>query len=656
MTIHSANNNVDLLRVTILSLEGIRIFSSLSASCCVGGGGGSGSDNDSDGVGGRSGNQNDHQKNSDSVNNIIGNNDLTAASISPSSQPQPYEQTTQIIISAHAGFRTTFPPESVSVSCPQYSTLFPLHEGNLLTVKSKEETVVVTMLDYGNDDDAGDNKNKSLVEIVLHWGADDEEKERENDADNSSNANSNDASSNKDETNKQQGSSMNIVPHLEIMLPSSSSSSSSSSTISHNVSTSSNDDEQCDDGAISEFPSSSPTPTIAALPDVIEFHVCVTITPATPDDRHAIVCVNGDHNCRLDENDIVDNDSFALDEGDTQQDHWLPPPSSSSSSTATIHHYGIAHLKLQPSELHHTNDDEFSTSSLSYGRPGGKVVVLPIRKKDEAFTFHRAAHYDDKESESKQQPQAQQQQQRSTDTVQFTSNAALFVRVERIRVPNIHHSKKMEQQCHYIESTWENGHGFAPASIIHHDDENDEGKDTKESVEKENKDRGTIWFTMKRSLFASTTSKESPTTRKDKDVILSEHSQMREEIAPTLYQAMAMTMEKREQYASHRINRINRRRSTGAASASAAAAAATDANRQTQSATSTNDERYSYPLRKSLSLQNIREKILCGASLPSMSETLKLVIEAGQHCDEDHGGLYVVNSNSFGGSTIGTAD
>jgi len=653
MTIHSANNNVDLLRVTVLSLEGIRI-SALSASCCVGSGSGSGSD----GVVDRSGNQNDHQKNSDSVNNIIGNNDLAASSVSSSSSSSPYYQhPTTLIISAHAGFRTTFPPESVSVSCPQYSTLFPLHEGNLLTVKSKEETVTIS--DYRND---ARDKNKSLVEIVLHWGIDDDDDDEEEEVHDADNSNNNDASSNNEETNNEQVSPIItiVVPHLEIMLPSSSSS--STTTISNNLSPSSKDEDECDTGAVSEIPPSPPTPTIAALPEVIEFHVCVTITPATPDDRHAISGVNGNHDCGLDENDTLDKDSFALDEENTQQDHWLPPPPTpSSSSTATIHHYGIAHLKLPPTELYHANDDEFSTSSLSYGRPGGKVVILPIRKKYDAFTHRSAAHHDDEESGSTQQQQRQQQQhqqQRSTKTVQFTSNAALFVRVERIRVPNIHHFKKMEQQCHYIESTWEHGHGFAPASIIHHDDENDEGKDTKESVEKENKDRGTIWFTMKRSLFASTTSKESPTTRKDKDVILSEHSQMREEIAPTLYQAMAMTMEKREQYASHRINRINRRRSTGAASASAAAAAAaaTDANRQTQSATSTNDERYSYPLRKSLSLQNIREKILCGASLPSMSETLKLVIEAGQHCDEDHGGLYVVNSNSFGGSTIGTAD
>jgi hypothetical protein len=308
---------------------------------------------------------------------------------------------------------------------------------------------------------------------------------------------------------------------------------------------------------------------------------------------------------------------------------------------------------LPPTELHNTNDDESSTSSsLSCGRPGGKVVVLPIRKKDETFTFHSAAPDDEKHEDEKMQQHIQHQQQQHTEAVQFTNDAALFVRVERIRVLNIQHSKKMEQQCHYIESTWEHGHSFAPASIIHHDDENDEGNG-KESVEKENKDRDSSWFKMKRSLFASTISNNSPTMRKNNDV-MSEHSQMREEIAPTLYQAASMRLEGREQYASHKINRINRRRSTGA-SAAALAAAATDACRLAPSTTRSTNERHN-PLRKSLSLQNIREKILCGASLPSVSETLKLVIEAGQHCDEDHGGLYVVNSNSFGGSTIATAD
>jgi hypothetical protein len=40
-----------------------------------------------------------------------------------------------------------------------------------------------------------------------------------------------------------------------------------------------------------------------------------------------------------------------------------------------------------------------------------------------------------------------------------------------------------------------------------------------------------------------------------------------------------------------------------------------------------------------------------------LSEAFKLVLKVGQHCDEDHGGLYAVNSNySFGGSTIAAAD
>ena len=54
---------------------------------------------------------------------------------------------------------------------------------------------------------------------------------------------------------------------------------------------------------------------------------------------------------------------------------------------------------------------------------------------------------------------------------------------------------------------------------------------------------------------------------------------------------------------------------------------------------------------KSLS-QTISERFLCGASL---GDALKMAAAAGHHCDEDHVGLYVVDSESMC-SSIATAD
>jgi hypothetical protein len=609
MTIHHLEDAIHLFRVTVLSLEGVLLSSSLLS--------------DDDGA--------------------------LALALVPSSPPMrashnnntyPYPVHNTIIVSAQTGFRTTFPPECVHVSCPQYSTLFPLHEGNLLTVKSQEREFVAQHQHQNHQHQAyysGDNGAhrgiNNWVEIVLHWRSGDEEEDNNNNNNNnnsnsiggslrSSSGSTNDISHQKEEGNNEQTMTPGtIAPHLEIMLPSPSIPP-PATTPSHNRCTlSSKTDDECDDDSLHDLPS-SPSPSMT-LPDVIEFHVCVTVTPSTPDDDRMADCVNDRGSSArglLDENDIIHNDSFFLDEEEEdtqqQQDHRIPPPTLPSSSSTTIHHYGIAHLKISPSELQQYNDEESTTSSslLSYGRPGGKVVVLPIRKKEEVFTNHRSATdcFGDNDDTSnteitRQQQQHEEQQQQHhhhhSETVKFSSDAALFVRVERVCVPNVHQSRKMEQQCHYIESTWENGSSScAPASILHHDNNP----------------------TMPNN--APTT-----TTRRNDGILVSDHSQhMREESAPA-----------------------KGRRSMGATIASAVADAST--RRHEQITNNQYDNNYP-PLRKSLSLQNIREKILCGASLPDLSETFKLVIEAGQHCDEDHGGLYVVNSNSFGGSTIATAD
>ena len=53
-------------------------------------------------------------------------------------------------------------------------------------------------------------------------------------------------------------------------------------------------------------------------------------------------------------------------------------------------------------------------------------------------------------------------------------------------------------------------------------------------------------------------------------------------------------------------------------------------------------------------VQTFANKFLCGAS--SIGDTLRMIANAGHHCDEDHVGLYVADSNSRAGSSITTLD
>ena len=56
--------------------------------------------------------------------------------------------------------------------------------------------------------------------------------------------------------------------------------------------------------------------------------------------------------------------------------------------------------------------------------------------------------------------------------------------------------------------------------------------------------------------------------------------------------------------------------------------------------------------------QTLSERFLCGATIPitSLKEALKMAANAGHHCDEDHVGLYVVDSDDSLGTSIATRD
>ena len=54
--------------------------------------------------------------------------------------------------------------------------------------------------------------------------------------------------------------------------------------------------------------------------------------------------------------------------------------------------------------------------------------------------------------------------------------------------------------------------------------------------------------------------------------------------------------------------------------------------------------------------QTLSERFLCGATIPisSLKEALKMAANAGHHCDEDHVGLHVVDSDGSLGTSIAT--
>ena len=61
----------------------------------------------------------------------------------------------------------------------------------------------------------------------------------------------------------------------------------------------------------------------------------------------------------------------------------------------------------------------------------------------------------------------------------------------------------------------------------------------------------------------------------------------------------------------------------------------------------------------SKSLSEISERFLCGAGASlsiNFKDALKMAAAAGHHCDEDHVGLYVADSDDSMGSSIATAD
>ncbi len=159
-------------------------------------------------------------------------------------------------------------------------------------------------------------------------------------------------------------------------------------------------------------------PTLACddlmLPDIIEIHVC-------------IVCKLIDPQFEESADEDLTFTSFRKKGRDT------------TSCTKEEHFsHGIAHMKIPSREQSTVNNLDLS----GFSRPGGKVVMLPIRTKLPTKDNNETGKI----------------------LARFVNNAILSMRVEKSTVPLEQFNTCKEAQRHYIKSDW-NGESCAPASL-----------------------------------------------------------------------------------------------------------------------------------------------------------------------------------------------
>jgi len=255
--------------------------------------------------------------------------------------------------------------------------------------------------------------------------------------------------------------------------------------------------------------------------------------------------------------------------------------------------YGVARLSLQPSESVGTRT---STSSVTRRRQSEEVISLPIKKRAPPSSNYTNAQ--------------------SKCTIQLSSNATLSVQVERGSVSK--HQSRQREQYHYIESKWRRDCS-APDSIIH----NDSCNNKKKANDKElgNNNNGLL------SLFRRATS-----------TLTSPRNEKKERQNHNSMVGKVITIEISESGMESTLNRYqtNNELSTK--------------RRSSHKKTSAVDELDIPPT------QTLSERFLCGATIPisSLKEALKMAANAGHHCDEDHVGLYVVDSDDSLGTSIAT--
>ena len=252
--------------------------------------------------------------------------------------------------------------------------------------------------------------------------------------------------------------------------------------------------------------------------------------------------------------------------------------------------YGVAHLTIPPSEAVDTR----TASSSATRRLDEEVMILPIKRHSPP-----SSNYTNTQSKS---------------TIQLSNDASLSVQVERRSISN-HQSLRQREQYHYIESEWRRDCS-APDSVIHNDSYNI--NKLKNDKELGNNNGGLL--SLFRRATATLTSPRNEKTERQNNMI-----------------GKVITIE----IESGMESTLNRYQNNNELS--------TSRPKKPKDKQATLDE-------LDIPTQTLSERFLCGATIPitSLKEALKMAANAGHHCDEDHVGLYVVDSDDSLGTSIAT--
>ena len=255
---------------------------------------------------------------------------------------------------------------------------------------------------------------------------------------------------------------------------------------------------------------------------------------------------------------------------------------------------------IQPQICHGVAHLRLPLSKVNNSGDEGEVFNLPIRRKRESSSP-------------------------SIHDIWLAQNATDSIRVERTCVPVQQHCRQKAEQYHYIESEWRREPGSALLdSIIHNADDN-------------YSDRGLSWWYRRATstlTMAKSTVVKQPTQKNEP---------RGDKMLGKVIQFTSDDVENERSVLNRYQNNYEMLKQTPSQLRAQSSSVSDDYNEGGEDGPQSS--------KKSLS-QTISERFLCGASL---GDALKMAAAAGHHCDEDHVGLYVVNSESMC-SSIATAD
>ncbi|KAL3791688.1 hypothetical protein HJC23_003945 [Cyclotella cryptica] len=303
-------------------------------------------------------------------------------------------------VSVWVGFRSSFPPDSMTVQSPSYSSYF-LKEGNVLAIESDQVKWTPAIQD--DNDDSNTNNYSFGYNGVAFW----------------------------DSLHSVQS------PHLEIVVP-------------PLPDTWHNDDED----------------QPHQLPDILEFHVrlvCETDTISPANDSTTVL------NSTWRRLKSRTQSSMSLNKWDDlmEEEHWYKDDVDDTSTCDEIpitqfsqeqhHPHGIAHLKL--------SRDPNSPDGLD---SSAKILPLPIR----VIPPHQSSDECGKEG--------------TENNVTVLQNAILSIQVEKISAsPEMKSKDSADNQRHYVSNTWNGGNELLPNHAPHSvkcDDDDDSQQNEQKNV------------------------------------------------------------------------------------------------------------------------------------------------------------------------------